>query len=103
MTNVCKNEYNINQVYKGSARMKREESEKLSRSRRCMGRAVSSYVTGKPGRQSTAETPESEDLPLYERYTRLRSMIRCKDIGLKKACFCILPLRQFFYAKMPGS
>ncbi len=44
-----------------------------------------------------AETPESEDLPLYERYTRLRSMIRCKDIGLKKACFCILPLRQFFY------
>lgn len=44
--------------------MKREESERLSRSRRCMGGAVFYDVTGQPGRQSTAEMPESEDLPL---------------------------------------
>ena len=67
--------------------MKREESEKLSRSRRCMGRAAFYCVTGQPGRRNAAEIPESEDLPLHKYYTRLRSMIRCKDIGLMEGLF----------------
>lgn len=67
--------------------MKREESEKLSRSRRCMGRAAFYCVTGQPGRRNAAEIPESEDLPLHEYYTRLRSMIRCKDTGLMEGLF----------------
>ena len=33
------------------------------------------------------QIPESEDLPLHEYYTRLRSMIRCKDIGLMEGLF----------------
>lgn len=38
-------------------------SERLTRSRRCKGRAVFYDVTGKLGRQNAAMTPKSEDLP----------------------------------------